>query len=221
MEDCNRSEKNRRQKKEGNPVYKPWIFELHSRITQNHNRHFFSGHRLPDPRMIKGDTLLLSAVIFRGAANVINKANPLTRVLPDKTADFFYYIYKFFSGDIMSGNSGRPINIDFQVDKTNLYREETVTDLKIASIQKLTPIHPDGSDDPSREAIYVGNTQLGTPHGPVPIQARLEGVTLDQAMEVFPQAMEAETQKVIEQFKKMEAEQKKSDDSRIIIPGLQ
>ncbi len=46
-------------------------------------------------------------------------------------------------------------------------------------------------------------------------------MTLDQAMEVFPQAMEAETQKVIEQFKKMEAEQKKSDDSRIIIPGLQ
>ena len=121
----------------------------------------------------------------------------------------------------MSGNSGRPINIDFQVDKKNLYREETITDLKIASIQKLTPIHPDGSEDPSRQTIYVGNSQLGTPHGPVPIQARLEGTTLDQAMEAFPKAMEAETQKVIEQFKKMEAEQKKSDDSRIIVPGLQ
>ena len=121
----------------------------------------------------------------------------------------------------MSGNSGRPINIDFQVDKKNLYREETITDLKIASIQKLIPIHADGSDDPSRETLYVGNTQLGTPHGPVPIQARLQGATLDQAMDAFPQAMEAETRKVIEQLKKMEAEQKKTDDSRIIIPGLQ
>ncbi len=89
----------------------------------------------------------------------------------------------------MSGNGSGPINIDFQVDKKNLFREETITDLKIASIQKLTPIHPDGSEDPSRETFYVGNTQLGTPHGPVSIQARLEGATLDQAMEAFPQAM--------------------------------
>jgi hypothetical protein len=121
----------------------------------------------------------------------------------------------------MSGNGGSPINIDFQVDKKNLYREETITDLKIASIQKLIPIHPDGSDDPSREPFYVGNTQLGTPHGPVPIQARLEAATLGQAMDAFPQAMEAETRKVIQQFKKMEAEHKKSNDSRIIIPGVQ
>jgi hypothetical protein len=121
----------------------------------------------------------------------------------------------------MSGNGSGPINIDFQVDKKNLFREETITDLKIASIQKLTPIHPDGSEDPSRETFYVGNTQLGTPHGPVSIQARLEGATLDQAMEAFPQAMEAETRKVIEQFREMEAQQKKADDSRIIVPGVQ
>lgn len=121
----------------------------------------------------------------------------------------------------MSGNGGSPINIDFQVDKKNLYREETFTDLKIASIQKVTPIHPDGSEDTSRDAFYVGSTQLGTPHGPVPIQARLEGATLDQAMDAFPQAMEAETKKVVQQFKKMQAEENKSKDSRIIVPGMQ
>jgi hypothetical protein len=121
----------------------------------------------------------------------------------------------------MSGNSGGPINIDFQVDKTNLFREETVTDLKIASIQKLTPIHPDGSDDDTREIIFVGTTQLGTPHGPVPIQSKLAAGTLEQAMDAFPQAMEAETRKVIQQFQKMEAEQEKAKDSRIIIPGIQ
>ncbi|MCF8092185.1 MAG: cytoplasmic protein [Desulfotignum sp.] len=121
----------------------------------------------------------------------------------------------------MSGNGGSPINIDFQVDKKNLYREETITDLKIASIQKLTPVFSDGSEDTSRNTFFVGSTQLGTPHGPVPIQARLEAATLDQAMDAFPQAMEAETKKVIQQFKKMEAEQKKPSDSRIIMPGMQ
>jgi hypothetical protein len=40
-------------------------------------------------------------------------------------------------------------------------------------------------------------------------------------MEAFPQAMEAETRKVIEQFREMEAQQKKADDSRIIVPGVQ
>jgi hypothetical protein len=40
-------------------------------------------------------------------------------------------------------------------------------------------------------------------------------------MDAFPQAMEAETKKVIQQFKKMEAEQKKPKDSRIIMPGMQ
>ncbi len=121
----------------------------------------------------------------------------------------------------MSGNGGSPINIDFQVDKKNLFREETITDMKIASIQKLIPVNPDGSDDPTREPFFVGSTQLGTPHGPVPIQARLEAATLNQAMDAFPQAMEAETKKVIQQFKKMEAEQKKPKDSRIIMPGMQ
>lgn len=121
----------------------------------------------------------------------------------------------------MSGNGGGPINIDFQVDKTNLYREETITDLKIANIRKLIPVKADGTEDESRETIFVGNTQLGTPHGPVPIQAKLEAATLEQAMEEFPQAMEAATKQVIEQFKRMEAEQKKKQDSRIIVPGMQ
>jgi hypothetical protein len=121
----------------------------------------------------------------------------------------------------MSGNGGSPINIDFQVDKKNLYREETITDMKIASIQKLIPVNLDGSDDTTRETFFVGSTQLGTPHGPVPIQARLEGATLDQAMDAFPRAMEAETNKVVQQFKKMQSEQKKAKDSRIIVPGMQ
>ena len=32
-----------------------------------------------------------------------------------------------------------------EVDRDNLYREEVVTDLKVATIRKLVPIRPDGS----------------------------------------------------------------------------
>jgi len=119
----------------------------------------------------------------------------------------------------MGNNGGAPNNLDFQVDKTNLYREISVTDLKIASIRQLIPVNVDGTDDKSRETIFIGNTQLGTPQGPIPMQAKLEATTLDEAMDLFPRAMELETQKVIENFKRMEAQQKK-EKSSIIIPGM-
>ncbi len=119
----------------------------------------------------------------------------------------------------MGDNGGAPNNLDFQVDKTNLYREISVTDLKIANIRQLIPMNVDGTDDTSRETIFIGNTQLGTPQGPIPMQAKLEATTMEEAMDLFPQAMELETQKVIENFKRMEAQQKK-EKSNIIMPGM-
>ncbi len=121
----------------------------------------------------------------------------------------------------MNGNGGAPGSIDFIVDKENLYQEKTITDLKIASIRQLSPVNLDGSEDSSREVIFIGSTQLGTPQGPVPIQAKLEASSLEEAMEAFPKAMEVETQKVVESFKRMQEAQKKSQDSRIIMPGMQ
>jgi len=122
----------------------------------------------------------------------------------------------------MNSNGGQPDSLNFEVDKNNLYREESVTDLKIANIQKLSPVKLDGSEDGSRETIFIGRTQLSTPQGPIPIQAKLDATTLEEAMDVFPGAMENETQKVVESFKQMQeqqAQQKQAEQSRIIVPG--
>ena len=120
----------------------------------------------------------------------------------------------------MNSNSGQPDGLDFSVDKNNLYREEAVTDLRVANIQKLVPVNLDGSDDSNRDTVFFGRTQLNTPQGPVPIQAKLEAKTLEQALELFPKAMELETQKVVESFKKMQEQQQKTQESRIIVPGM-
>ena len=120
----------------------------------------------------------------------------------------------------MAQTSGLPGNFDFSVDKTNLYREEALTDLKIASIQRLLPIHLDGSEDNTREPIFLGRTQLSTPQGPIPIQAKLEAKTLEDAMDILPKAVEAETRKVVENFRQMQEQQKKAEESRIIVPGM-
>jgi hypothetical protein len=112
-------------------------------------------------------------------------------------------------------------NIDFKVDKDNLYREEAVTDLKVASIRRMIPVTADGSDDPSRSPVFFGHTQILTPQGPVPLQARLMANNLTEAIAAFPDAMEREMAQMIEQLQKMQAEEQKksASDSRIIVPG--
>ncbi|MCD6292678.1 MAG: cytoplasmic protein [Deltaproteobacteria bacterium] len=110
---------------------------------------------------------------------------------------------------------------EFVVDTNHLYREETITDLKVASIKMLTPINLDGSDDQSRTVIYVGNTQLMSPEGPVPLQAPLEANTLVEAITVFPAAMRQALTEMVEKIKELQQQQKmkEMDSSRIIIPG--
>ena len=111
--------------------------------------------------------------------------------------------------------------IDFTVDKTNLYREESITDLKVASIRCLTPIKTDGTTDESRKKIFVGHTQLMSPQGPVPLNAPLEATTLKQAMEKFPEAMQHAMQEMIENVRKMQEQEaaKQNKGSNIIMPG--
>jgi len=111
-------------------------------------------------------------------------------------------------------------DIDFTIDQDNLYREDSITDLKVASIRKMTPVRPDGTDDPSRSPVFIGNSQLMTPEGPLPIQAKLEATSLADAMKEFPQAMQKSLQETIEHFKQLQQQQQQqqSDESRIITP---
>jgi hypothetical protein len=112
--------------------------------------------------------------------------------------------------------------IDFTVDKGNLYREESISDLKVASIRQLIPVKPDGSDDPSRTPLFMGHTQIMTPEGPLPLQAPLEANNLTEAYEVFPDAMQnalSEMVRQIQEMQRMEREKKAAGDSRIIVPG--
>ena len=111
--------------------------------------------------------------------------------------------------------------IDFSVDKNNLYKEESITDLKTASIRCLVPINLDGTPDDKREKIYVGHTQLMSPQGPVPLQARLNAKTMEEAMDRFPAAMQQAMNDMIENVKKMAEEQEKAareKDSGLILP---
>jgi hypothetical protein len=116
----------------------------------------------------------------------------------------------------------RTNDIDFTVDRNNLYREVMFTDLKVASIKKLVPIHPDGSEDKNRSVMFVGETQLMTPSGPLPIHAHLEADSLEKAMDLFPQAMERSFREMVATLQRIQQEQEKEEragSSRLIVPG--
>lgn len=105
---------------------------------------------------------------------------------------------------------------EITVDKNNLYREESYTDMKVASIKKLIPIKSDGTPDLSRQQRFTGYSQVVTPGGPIPINFIIEANTFEEAMDKFPEALELAVQQMIEELKEIENEQA----SRIIIPGL-
>ena len=92
--------------------------------------------------------------------------------------------------------------INLIVDRDNLYREDSVTDVKVAAIRRLTPIKADGSDDDSRDPMFMGQTQLMSPSGPILLQSLLEARTLEEAMDKFPDAMQKEVDKAMAQAEK-------------------
>jgi hypothetical protein len=118
-------------------------------------------------------------------------------------------------------NKGQGSGIQFVVDRANLYREESYTDLKSASIRRLTPVHPDGSDDDDRPVLFFGHAELITPQGPVPIQAHLNADTLEEAIEVLPASMERAAEDVRDEYNKMVEQQRLQQEqkSKIITSG--
>lgn len=109
--------------------------------------------------------------------------------------------------------------VDFAVDKNNLYREESITDLKVASIRRLIPVNTDGSDDDSRPQIFIGHTQLMSQQGPIPIQSSLKAQNIEEALNEFPEAMKKAMDEMVERVQKMQSQMQQKEDSRIIVPG--
>ncbi|NNM01133.1 MAG: hypothetical protein HKO62_10315 [Gammaproteobacteria bacterium] len=104
---------------------------------------------------------------------------------------------------------------ELRVDTDNLYREDTVTDLRAASIRRMIPITIDGSDDPSREIRYVGDTTLMTQMGPLPVQFLIEAASLAEACEKFPAGVREAVERLNERAKEMARE----EASRIVVPS--
>jgi len=100
-------------------------------------------------------------------------------------------------------------------NQANLHQEEVFTDLTVGSIRRLTPVKPNGEPDKARPVLFVGQAQIYTQQGPMPVQFPIDAKNLQLAMEKFPMAMEEFVAHLVEQAKELQ----RQEQSRLIVPG--
>jgi hypothetical protein len=100
------------------------------------------------------------------------------------------------------------------MDSAQIYREETFTDRKVGTIRRLTPVSAAGAADSARPVLYVGQAQVMTPMGAVPISFEIDALTLDAAIEKFGAAAEHAVHQTMQELQELRREQASS----LVIP---
>lgn len=100
------------------------------------------------------------------------------------------------------------------MDAAALYREEMFTDRKVGAIRRLTPVTGDGVPDTTRPVVYIGQAEIMTNMGPVPLSFEIEGKTLDQAVVGFAAAAAVAIERTVQQIQEM----RRQAASQLVVP---
>ncbi|MBX3664325.1 MAG: hypothetical protein KIT13_01750 [Burkholderiales bacterium] len=103
-----------------------------------------------------------------------------------------------------------------KMDAASLYREDIVTDRKVGTIRRMTPLKIDGSDDGSRPTLYVGEAQIMTNAGPLPINFDIEAKDLAEAVEKFGDSAKEAVERTVRELQELRRQQASS----IVVPGM-
>lgn len=122
---------------------------------------------------------------------------------------------RFGKDDFVSTDEEPQALGEIRVDSANLYREEVYTDLRIATIRRLVPVHADGSPDESRQPLFTGQTHVMSQAGPLPVECAIEARTLEEAAQKFPEAIKDAVDRLVEEAKEL----RRREASRIVVPG--
>lgn len=101
-----------------------------------------------------------------------------------------------------------------RMDPTSLYREDVITDRRVGTLRVMTPIKTDGSPDPGRPVVYVGEAQLLTQAGLLPLVFEIDATSLADAIEKFAAGATA----AIERTRRELEELRREAASQIVVP---
>jgi hypothetical protein len=104
--------------------------------------------------------------------------------------------------------------LELRMDAGALYREETFTDRRVGIIRVMTPVTRDGSVDLGRKILYVGEAQLLSPVGALPITFEIDATSLGDASEKFADGARVAVERAIRELQELRREQA----SNIVIP---
>jgi len=103
---------------------------------------------------------------------------------------------------------------DIKVDSKALYLEEVFTDRRIGTIRRLTPVNGTGERDTARAVLYVGETQVMTPAGALPIGFEIGAGSLEEAADKFGQLAKEAIERTVKELQEL----RRQAASSIVIP---
>ncbi len=105
-------------------------------------------------------------------------------------------------------------SMNLTMDAAGVYREDVYTDRKVGTIRCLTPVKSNGSPDPGRKPIYVGEAQILTPMGAIPVTFEIDAATLDGAVTQYPAAAKQAVDRTVKEIQEL----RRQAASSIVIP---
>jgi len=103
---------------------------------------------------------------------------------------------------------------DTQMDPAALWREEIYTDRKIGTIRALLPVTSSGQTDPARKPVYVGEAQIMTSMGPLPVSFEIEGASLAEAVANYGPTAQLAVEKTVKDLQDL----RRQAASGLVIP---
>jgi hypothetical protein len=103
---------------------------------------------------------------------------------------------------------------EIKVDPNALYLEEIFTDRRVGTIRRLTPVKKDGKRDEARAVLYVGETQVLTPAGALPIGFEIGAGSLEEAADKFGQLAREAIERTVKELQEL----RRQAASQIVVP---
>src|SRR4030081_3488962 len=103
---------------------------------------------------------------------------------------------------------------ELKLEPDKLYLEDIFTEPPLGTIRRLTPVAKDGNPDASRAILYVGETQIMTPAGSIPIGFEIAAASLEEAAENFGPA----ARRGIDRTRAERQELRRQASSSIVVP---
>ncbi len=105
--------------------------------------------------------------------------------------------------------------MDLKMDAAGVYREEIYTDRKVGTNRALVPVKSDGSADAARKTLYMGEAQILTQVGALPVNFEIEATSLADAIAQYAPAAKEGVERTVRELQEMRRQQASS----IVVPG--